>query len=244
MFSDSLFPELTSSAGDSPVSPTASRGGGRAAPMNATCGGSSPELLATLGPDGSWLKMSGDSSVAQTPLLVEAVEDSLAEFSETWPASGSMRSGMSYRLPRLEHLTAATGSSSWPTPTVSGNYNRKGASPTSGDGLATAARLYPTPMASDGERTSLAYGKGNDTLLGRARMRGTPLWPTPCAQDGKNSTLPASQRGRESVPGAVMRRTGQEATGNSPAPSLSPLFVEWLMGFPAEWAALKPSEMP
>lgn len=34
----------------------------------------------------------------------------------------------------------------WPTPTVSGNYNRKGASKTSGDGLATAAggALNPT----------------------------------------------------------------------------------------------------
>jgi hypothetical protein len=34
----------------------------------------------------------------------------------------------------------------WPTPTVCGNYNRKGASPTSGDGLATAVggKLNPT----------------------------------------------------------------------------------------------------
>jgi len=34
----------------------------------------------------------------------------------------------------------------WPTPTISGNHNRKGASATSGDGLATAAggALNPT----------------------------------------------------------------------------------------------------
>jgi len=36
----------------------------------------------------------------------------------------------------------------WPTPTVCGNDNRKGASATSGDGLATAAR-WPTPCARD-----------------------------------------------------------------------------------------------
>lgn len=36
-----------------------------------------------------------------------------------------------------------------PTPTVNGNYNRKGASKTSGDGLATALRLWPTPNAGD-----------------------------------------------------------------------------------------------
>ena len=37
----------------------------------------------------------------------------------------------------------------WPTPTVCGNYNRKGASATSGDGLATivAQRTYPTATA-------------------------------------------------------------------------------------------------
>ena len=35
----------------------------------------------------------------------------------------------------------------WPTPTVCGNYNRKGASATSGDGLATAVQKWPTPTA-------------------------------------------------------------------------------------------------
>lgn len=37
----------------------------------------------------------------------------------------------------------------WPTPTVCGNHNRKGASKKSGDGLATAARQWPTPIARD-----------------------------------------------------------------------------------------------
>ena len=40
-----------------------------------------------------------------------------------------------------------------PTPTVNGNYNRKGASSTSGDGLNTAIRgLLPIPIAGEGER--------------------------------------------------------------------------------------------
>ena len=37
----------------------------------------------------------------------------------------------------------------WPTPTVCGNYNRKGASTTSGDGLATAVKQFPTPTTRD-----------------------------------------------------------------------------------------------
>lgn len=35
----------------------------------------------------------------------------------------------------------------WPTPTVCGNHNRKGASATSGDGLATAVKMWPTATA-------------------------------------------------------------------------------------------------
>lgn len=36
----------------------------------------------------------------------------------------------------------------WPTPTVCGNHNRKGASATSEDGLSTAVKRWPTPTAS------------------------------------------------------------------------------------------------
>ncbi len=35
----------------------------------------------------------------------------------------------------------------WPTPTINGNHNRKGLSKTSGDGLSTAAKQWPTPTA-------------------------------------------------------------------------------------------------
>jgi DNA (cytosine-5)-methyltransferase 1 len=38
----------------------------------------------------------------------------------------------------------------WPTPTEDGNYNRKGASKKSGDGLATA--VWCTPQARDGDQ--------------------------------------------------------------------------------------------
>jgi len=61
-----------------------------------------------------------------------------------------MRNGVCYQQPTLELHTSANGSgflptpttidtgSRWPTPTVKGNYNRKGLSSKSGDGLATA----------------------------------------------------------------------------------------------------------
>jgi len=42
-------------------------------------------------------------------------------------------------------LIEAVSQRTWPTPTVKGNYNRKGLSSKSGDGLATAVLKWPTP---------------------------------------------------------------------------------------------------
>lgn len=61
---------------------------------------------------------------------------------------GMMRNGECWERTMLEPITGENGSGLWPRPTVSGNYNRKGASKTSGDGLATAVRMLPTPVAS------------------------------------------------------------------------------------------------
>jgi hypothetical protein len=119
-----------------------------------------------------------------------------------------------------------------PTPTVNGNYNRKGLSPTSGDGLATAVKKLtrvPTPhgFSKDGQSNGPS---GNE--LGRA-VNQMQRVPTPAAQDAKNSTLPPSQGGRDSVPG-FMIRDGQ--TGGS----LNPNWVEWLMGWPIGWTDSRP----
>jgi len=48
----------------------------------------------------------------------------------------------------------------WPTPTVHGNYNCKGMNARSGDGLATAGKMYSTPVARDWK------GKGRPGQLG------------------------------------------------------------------------------
>lgn len=69
-----------------------------------------------------------------------------------WPRSGMTAGGQCWELPMLERRTSGTGCGFlqvWPTPTVCGNHNRKGASATSGDGLATAVKMFPTPQASD-----------------------------------------------------------------------------------------------
>jgi hypothetical protein len=150
-------------------------------------------------------------------------------FSGTWPRSGLMRNGIAYRRAPLVRLTDAIGCGLLPTPTaqtygsnrggsagrvgpirysleamakrgllptptVKGNYNRKGLSSKSGDGLATVVRRWASPAARD-------FRSG----LGRK-------------ENGHSKQLP------EQVGG-----------------TLNPTWVEWLMGFPLGWTALKGS---
>ena len=72
-------------------------------------------------------------------------EEDLPWSSVTLPTWGMTRSGSVYRHPTSERPISAKGAGLWPTPTVCG----KGASATSGDGLATAVaqRTWPTATA-------------------------------------------------------------------------------------------------
>jgi hypothetical protein len=64
-----------------------------------------------------------------------------------------MRHGTVYQLPPSVPTTAVTGSFLWPTPTVNGNRNRATYGGKSGDGLQTAVRKWPTPLARDWKDT-------------------------------------------------------------------------------------------
>lgn len=98
---------------------------------------------------------------------ISLIADS-AECSPTWPRSGSMRDGECSALATLAHGTSGTASGSkLPTLTVCGNYNRKGVSPTSVDGLATALRRMPTLTASDWKGRS---GSGHLARHGAKRV--------------------------------------------------------------------------
>lgn len=104
------------------------------------------------------------------------------EFSETWPRWGTTRDGELYLLPMQALCTGENESGLLPTLTVCGNYNRKGASKTSGDGLATAlaklptlcARDYRSPGRSRMERTGGTHGECLPQVIGG------PLNPTWC----------------------------------------------------------------
>jgi len=102
------------------------------------CGPTWRASLAKFDPDScSW-------KTAQLSLLGDSELSSVI-----WPRSGMTVDGQCWELPTLERRISATDSGLWPTPTVCGNYNRKGASATSGDGLATAVQRWPTPTVND-----------------------------------------------------------------------------------------------
>ena len=93
----------------------------------------------------------------------------------------------------------------------------------------------PTPTVQDAhgrDRHNQRNGSVILSLLGQVRRV-----PTPCAQDAKNSTLPVSQRDRNSIPGWLLQ------TGSAPGGALNPTWVEWLMGWPLGWADCAASAM-
>ena len=107
---------------------------------------------------GSYFNQSKSPGAKKRPTLGAMAKHGL------WPTPKASEPGMSAKtsgrpVEKSTHLTTqvalaeglinpATGRM-WPTPTVHGNYNRKGASKNSGDGLATAVKMYPTPTARD-----------------------------------------------------------------------------------------------
>ena len=91
-------------------------------------------------------------------------------------------------------------------------------------------RMLPTPRANDPEK------RGN--FDPHNRRNGLPaavkLLPIPTVNDAGNSTLPPSQRGRDSLPGQTLR---VDSVPTGPGTHLNPSFVEEMMGFPVGWTA-------
>ena len=164
------------------------------------------------------------------------------EFSATWPRAGTTRNGIAFPRPPLVPLTSVTGFTSWATPTAT--------------------------MGDRGGRGDLIQQvRGNPSPSGRFK-----LVPTPTVNDAKNSTLPPSQRRRDSLIGHIMRtgfvstptatrrgsyktgRTGKQkggcrnlsegAAALGSRGELNPPWVEWLQGFPIGWTDLGDSETP
>ncbi len=174
---------------------------------------SSPGLLASFDPDtSSWRTCQAS--------LFEGWE----EFSETWPRSGTTRSGTAYRLPPSAPHIYERGSSFWPTPTVDSASGRTTPYSQGGVPLQVAVR-WRTPTVGmvnqahsrDPEYAEKLAARGQTVTLA-AQVQS---WPTPTAN----------------------RRSGLQSHGrNAILGQLNPTWVEWLMGCPLGWTDCELSE--
>ncbi len=113
-----------------------------------------------------------------------------------------------------------------PTPTVNGNNNAPGSSAKAGMGLATYAKLFPTPRANEYKDTLQSVPPSRQKDPGKCNLTQAialeKLYTTPCAADSQGSTGGNNHRSlRTDVAG-----------------QLNPTWVEWLMGFPIGWTDL------
>ncbi len=212
------------------------------------------ESLAKYDPVSSSLK------IAQISLIKE-VSESL----KTLPPWGMIARGVLFPLPtpELHTLGVDGGALLWPTPTVTGNHNRKGASATSGNGLATAVK-WRTPTVQDAKnRTLSADGNGNLKLSGQVKMLPTPTaslgrhgghhqqnhgrpglqmaaatWPTP-----RTSGMCGGSGGWEALKKATENVEEARKMGAGNGGQLNPRWVEWLMACPIGWTSLEPLEI-
>lgn len=151
------------------------------------------------------------------------------EFSGTWPRWGTMRNGACLERTMLERRIFGSVSGFWPTPTVKGNYNQAGMSAKSGDGLATAVKLWPRPGSTDGthggRRTPRKSRNGGNLIEAVSKE----MFPTPNRRDWKDS---GPTQGNRKSPNVGTVCGGQ----------LNPTWTEWLMGWPLGWTDLRPLE--
>jgi hypothetical protein len=128
----------------------------------------------------------------------------------------------------------------WPTPTVHGNHNRKGASESSGDGLATAVKQWPTPTSCKaGNETRLTCsgdGRAKPNKIGWA----VATYPTATSTQYKGWSPNHNRADSDDRLDYTIERQGYEPSQDGPIKRLNPDWVEWLMGWPVGWTSLKP----
>ena len=154
----------------------------------------------------------------------------LETFSETWPRSGTMRSGIAYRLPPLEPHTGATASGYWPTPNLVDAEGgvRTGKGQVQLCHVIQGMALWPTPTVNGNNNRAGLTEKAGDGLSTAVK-----LWPTPAARDYRAPNKPdgASRLSRPPTSG--------EQLPNAVGGVLNPEWVELLMGFPPGHTAIR-----
>jgi hypothetical protein len=207
----------------------------------------------------------GRSSKTSQPFALEDWQ----KFSGHSLRSGMMRNGIVSPLPPLALATGEIASGLWRTPGSTdadgrGEYAtyesyKKGridkGKQISLTNQVKFKQLWPTSDASvaqdgEGPKTWLARRERvkktakNGNGMGMPLTIAVQLFPTPTARDYRSgmSKEAVARREEESSRGVNLSEHLQRLEGNNG--KLNPTWVEWLMGYPLEWTALRPSETP
>lgn len=251
--------ELIFSQADSPANHSPQLASAKERKMIATSGRRCLEQYGKLSPGSSWAKTFLGSLIG-----MEGWYSSRSRL--RWRLRATKSSSLICQLSALTLSTSAAGYGLLPTVKSCSNENRQ--SDGYGPNLGMALGLLPTPVAIDSGtwRMNISNSPNAQERPSLALMAKNGLLPTPCAQDGGNSSLPESQRNRDTVPGWLMgvmptpqANEGEHITGLENQDSitkrlrhttggrfmLSHRFTLAMMGFPPDWteaAFLQPCE--
>ena len=190
-------------------------------------------------------------------------EEDLPESSVTLPKSGTMRNGLCWERTTWEPRTSvnASGYLVWiGTPTASGkkrcekfregnklpnphefvemfpiplasDHKRRGPN-SKQQGLSEFVRMFPTPTASCG-------GKESNRKTGKKLITVVSQFPTPRTKGMCGGTGSFQKMKSLETQGIISSEERRQMTAGNGG-QLNPTWVEWLMGWPLEWTALKP----
>ncbi len=197
------------------------------------------------------------------------LEDRLEPWSESFPPSGTMRSGTAYRLRPLVRRTSVGGGGVLPTPTTDDAFSAASTVETRILGghqveLRHMAKtgMWPTPKAQDAKHGTLTPYELEQEGYQQRHLHAAVMWPTPKGSPEHYGQPRENDRGDLQAavltwptPRASERNQGQKfwennercstlttavTEGEGVGGQLNPRFVEYLMGLPQGWVALEP----
>jgi hypothetical protein len=179
----------------------------------------------------AWYDQSSSSWKTYQQSLVTGWEP----YSETWPRWGMTQGGSAYVHPMSERrITETDGSYSLPTPTAAMEAPNKRANTNGPKNLVEVAQgkwnhIWPTPRANSAMAATITPESAWDSkrFPNLETMVGRQMWPTPTAHNAKETNAPSEAN--RNTPTLAAQVGGK----------LSPLWVEWLMGFPIGFTASK-----
>lgn len=264
---DDIEEWLTLLVEDSPANPSQSQENEKPQMTSEICGQQHWTLSRQSSRPLCFLRTYPDYSQQQWTTNQADLFTTLERYCETWPKAGTISNGQCWELMMSEHHTIESDygfSEYMPTPntmdtlpcrsfeamkrqaTVGGRKNRtapgnlrewinpemhKAYQEASIEANGVGPEMWPTPQARDGKGISGRAAKGEAVDLPAA----VKFYPTPGAADNRDRggpSTPAIQRRKEIGKSIELSMTVDGA--------LSPMWVEWLMGWPIKQTDLKP----